>query len=378
MEISKSFKLNQVNLYVYPYKGGAKLKITKTLKISIALLTILLLGNLVGCTTKKTETTVTATIAEKNVNIRVGYFPNITHSQALVGKDQGSFQKAVGASNPIDWKLFNAGPAEIEALFAGAIDIGYIGPGPAINGYAKSKGDLQIIAGATDAGAIFVSRKGLVIKNLKDLSGKRIAVPQFGNTQDLTLRKILSDNKLKDTTKGGTVEVRQAENADILTLLNKGDIDAALVPEPWGSRLIKEAGANVILDYKDLLRKGNYTTAVVVIRTEFLKDHPLIVENFLRTHVELTDYINKNKDKAKEIVNKQITELTQKAISKDVLDAAFNRLTVTNNPEKDSVQDFVNLSVQEGFLKTKPDTKTLFNLTLLNKILKEKGQSQIK
>ncbi|HEY5563555.1 MAG TPA: aliphatic sulfonate ABC transporter substrate-binding protein [Clostridiaceae bacterium] len=354
------------------------MKITKTLKISIALLTILLLGNLVGCTTKKTETTVTATIAEKNVNIRVGYFPNITHSQALVGKDQGSFQKAVGASNPIDWKLFNAGPAEIEALFAGAIDIGYIGPGPAINGYAKSKGDLQIIAGATDAGAIFVSRKGLVIKNLKDLSGKRIAVPQFGNTQDLTLRKILSDNKLKDTTKGGTVEVRQAENADILTLLNKGDIDAALVPEPWGSRLIKEAGANVILDYKDLLRKGNYTTAVVVIRTEFLKDHPLIVENFLRTHVELTDYINKNKDKAKEIVNKQITELTQKAISKDVLDAAFNRLTVTNNPEKDSVQDFVNLSVQEGFLKTKPDTKTLFNLTLLNKILKEKGQSQIK
>jgi len=188
----------------------------------------------------------------------------------------------------------------------------------------------------------------------------------------------LSANGLKDKTKGGTVEVRQAANADILTLLQKGDIDAALVPEPWGSRLIKEAKANVILDFKDVFRDGNYTTAVVVVRTKFLKDHPQIVENFIKNHVETTEYINKNQDKAKEIVNNQITELTKKGISKDVLDAAFNRLTITNNPEKDSVLDFVKSSVKEGFLKTEPDTKDLFNLTILNKVLKEKGLDQIK
>ncbi|HEY5587625.1 MAG TPA: aliphatic sulfonate ABC transporter substrate-binding protein [Candidatus Paceibacterota bacterium] len=347
------------------------MKNSKGFKFSMVLiLGISILGGVTGCSSKKVES--------QAVDVRVGYFPNITHSQALVGRDQGTFQKAIGASNKIDWKLFNAGPAEIEALFAGAIDIGYIGPGPAINGYAKSKGDIQIIAGATDAGAIFVSKKGLVIKNLKDLSGKKIAVPQFGNTQDLTLRKILSDNGLKDKTKGGTVEIRQAANADILTLLQKGDIDAALVPEPWGSMLIKKAKANVILDYKDVFRDGNYTTAVVVVRTEFLKDHPQIVENFIKNHVETTEYINKNQDKAKKIVNKQITELTKKSIANDVLDAAFKRLTVTNNPEKDSVIDFVKSSVKEGFLKTEPDTKDLFNLTILNKVLKEKGQQQIK
>jgi len=340
-------------------------------KFSITLLVgVLLMAGLAGCSSKKEE--------NANANVKVGYFPNITHSQALVGREQGSFQKAIGAKNKIDWKLFNAGPAEIEALFAGAIDIGYIGPGPAINGYAKSKGDIQIIAGATDAGAIFVSKKGAVIKDLKDLSGKKIAVPQFGNTQDLTLRSILSKNGLKDKTKGGTVEVRQAANADILTLLQKGEIDAALVPEPWGSRLIKEAKANIILDYKDLLRDGKYTTAVVVVRTEFLKEHPQIVEKFLKNHVEVTDYINKNPDKAKEIVNKQITELTKKALPKDVLDAAFKRLTVTNNPEKDSVLEFVKSSVKEGFLKSEPDTKDLFNLSILNNVLKEKGLEQIK
>ncbi|HEY3426286.1 MAG TPA: aliphatic sulfonate ABC transporter substrate-binding protein [Negativicutes bacterium] len=341
----------------------------KGLKTGLVLvLSIMLTGSLMGCSSTTKEA--------KNVTVRIANFPNITHSQALVGKAEGQFQKALG-SNTIEWKTFNAGPAEIEAFFAGEVDMGYIGPGPAITGYAKSKGDLQIIAGATDAGAILVTRKDLVLKNVKELSGKRVAVPQFGNTQDLSLRHILQENGLQDTTKGGTVEIRQADNPDIKTLLDKGEIDAALVPEPWGSRLVSEVQANVLLDYKQVWREGNYTTAVVVARTQFIKEHPEIVEAFLKTHVELTDYINKNPDKAREIVNQQIKELTGKPLAKDILDASFGRLTVTNNPEKDSVIDFVQLSLDAGFIKVKPDLKDLFDLKILNKVLKEKGLTEI-
>lgn len=343
--------------------------VTKT--VIIALILIVLSSILTACSSQKESPKVTES---KNVTVRVGFFPNITHSQALIGKADGTFQKSLGESNKIEWKQFNAGPEEITALFAGAVDIGYIGPGPAINGYAKSKGDIQIIAGATDAGAILVSRKDLPIKDVKELSGKKVAVPQFGNTQDLSLRNLLQQNGLKDTTKGGTVEIVQAANPDIKSLLDKGDIAAALVPEPWGSTLVKDLKANVVLDYNELWREGKYTTAVVVVRTQFLKEHPDLVEKFLKTHVELTDYINNSKDKAEETVNAQITELTKKSLSKDILDAAFKRLTVTNNPEKDSVLDFVTLSVDTGFLKEKPDTSDLFNLSILNKILKEKGQ----
>jgi len=344
-------------------------KVTKT--VIIALILVVLSSILTACSSQKESPKVTES---KNVTVRVGFFPNITHSQALIGKADGTFQKSLGESNKIEWKQFNAGPEEITALFAGAVDIGYIGPGPAINGYAKSKGDIQIIAGATDAGAILVSRKDLPIKDVKELSGKKVAVPQFGNTQDLSLRNLLQKNGLKDTTKGGTVEIVQAANPDIKSLLDKGDIAAALVPEPWGSTLVKDLKANVVLDYNELWREGKYTTAVVVVRTQFLKEHPDLVEKFLKTHVELTDYINNSKDKAEETVNAQITELTKKSLSKDILDAAFKRLTVTNNPEKDSVLDFVTLSVDTGFLKEKPDTSDLFNLSILNKILKEKGQ----
>jgi NitT/TauT family transport system substrate-binding protein len=333
---------------------------------------IAIAGGLSGCSTNTTNTA-----ENKITKVRIAHFPNITHSQALVGRANGQFQKALGDSTTIEWKTFNAGPAEIEALFAGEVDIGYIGPGPAINGYTKSKGDLQIIAGATDAGAILITRKDLVLKNVGELSGKRVAVPQFGNTQDLSLRHILQENGLQDTTKGGTVEVRQADNPDIKTLLDKGEIDAALVPEPWGARLVSEVKANILLDQKQVWRDGSYTTAVVVANTKFIKEHPDVIEKFLRAHVELTDYINQNPEPAKQMVNEQIKELTGKPLAKEILDSAFTRLTVTNDPEKDSVVDFVKLSVDAGFIKTAPDLKDLFNFKILNKILKEKGLKEI-
>ena len=326
-------------------------------------------GGLSGCSKNTADV--------NNGKVRIGHFPNITHSQALVGRGNGQFQKALGESTVIEWKTFNAGPAEIEALFAGELDIAYIGPGPAINGYTKSKGDLQIIAGATDAGAILVTRKDLVLTSVAELSGKRVAIPQFGNTQDLSLRNILQANGLKDTTKGGTVEIRQADNPDIKTLLDRGDIDAALVPEPWGARLVSEVKANVLLDQKQVWRDGNYTTAVVVARTQFIKDHPDVVEKILRTHVELTTYINQNPEQAKEIINTQIKELTGKPLAKEILDSAFSRVMVTNNPEKDSIVDFVKLSVDAGFLKSTPDLKNFFNFKILNKVLKEKGLKEI-
>lgn len=311
------------------------------------------------------------------VTVRVACFPNITHSQALVGMADGRLQKAIGEQNKIEWKVFNAGPSEIEALFAGEVDIGYIGPGPAINGYAKSNGEIRIIAGAANAGAILVSRKDLKIKSVKELDGKKVAVPQFGNTQDLILRHLLKQSGLTDVSKGGTVHIIQAENPDIETLLDKNDIDAALVPEPWGSRLEKELEANVVLDYDKVWRDGKYATTVVIARVEFIEKHPDIVRRFLQAHVEFTDYISRNSDQAKKIINAQINSLTKKPLSKEILDAAFQRLTVTNDPEKEAGADFVKFSTEAGILKKEPDMKNLFDLKLLNAVLKQKGEKEI-
>ena len=313
---------------------------------------------------------------DKSNAVRIGFFPNITHAQALVGKADGEFAKNIGQK--IEWKKFNAGPSEIEALMAGEIDIGYIGPGPAISGYTRTKGDLQIIAGSTDAGAILVSRKDIHINNLSQLTNKKIAVPQFGNTQDLSLRYLLRKNGLKETTKGGTVEIVQAENPDIKTLFDQKQIDVALVPEPWGSRLIKETKANLVLDYNKIWMNGNYPSTVVIVRTDYLNAHPDVVKKFLKTHIKLTDYIKNNNAVAKNLINSQIKELTNKSLSKEILNSSFKRIKTTYNPEKDAIKELINLSYDAGFIKTKPDTKNLFNLKPLNIALNEQNRISIK
>ncbi|MHB1392551.1 MAG: aliphatic sulfonate ABC transporter substrate-binding protein [Clostridia bacterium] len=329
----------------------------------------LVVGSISACSSNKNQ--------NENPIIRIGFFPNITHSQALVGKAGEGLQNILGDKIQVEWMQFNAGPSEIEALFAKQIDIGYIGPGPAINGYIKSKGALQIIAGAAEAGAILVYRKDLKLNSVSDLSGKKVAIPQYGNTQDLTLRNLLQLNGLKGTTEGGTVSIVQVSNPDIKTMMDRGEIDTALVPEPWGTRLVKEINANILLDYKDIWRDGKYSTAVVIARKGFMEEHPDLVEKFLINHVEITQYIQNNPEKAKELVNSQLEELTKNSLSKEVLDESFSRLIITYDPQKESVVEIADLSEAAGFLSQKPDVSALFRLDILNKVLKDKGIDKI-
>ena len=178
---------------------------------------------------------------EKKI-LKIGYFPNINHAQALIGIGNGDFQKALGSDIEMKTFLFNAGPSAIEALLARQVDVAYIGPNPAINGYVVSEGkSLKIIAGVSSGGAIFVVRNDSGINSVKDFAGKKFASPQIGNTQDVALRKYLLENGYKTKDKGGNVEILPVKNSDILTLLLKKEIDGAWVPEPWGEKMIEEA-----------------------------------------------------------------------------------------------------------------------------------------
>ncbi|MBE6688570.1 MAG: aliphatic sulfonate ABC transporter substrate-binding protein [Ruminococcaceae bacterium] len=305
------------------------------------------------------------------IHVRIACFPNITHSQALIGMAQNSFETALGEDTKVEWHTFNAGPSEIEAIFAGEVDIGYIGPIPAINGYSKSEGEIRIIAGATGAGSLLVTRSGLKLKELKELDGKKVAVPQFANTQDILLRDLILKEGLKDRSNGGTVDIIASENPNIKLLIDRGDIDAAFVPEPWGTRLAEETGANVLLDYDDIYDNGNYPTALIVASKDFLEKHPDKVEAFLREHIRLTDYINANKNEAAVMVADQIERLTGSRLSEELIKKSFGKLIVTSDPYKNALGEFVNAYQKLGYMSVKTDFSFLTDTSILDKILSE-------
>jgi len=311
--------------------------------------------------------------------IRVGAFPNITHPQAMVGKNNGWFDKAMGPQVKIEWKSFNAGPSAIEALFAGAIDMTYIGPNPAISGYVRSNGEaLRIVVGATSGGAALVVRNDSGIQKPEDFHGKRVASPQFGNTQDVALRNWLKTHGMKTNDKGGDVRVIPMANPDQLTLFLKKDLDAAWAPEPWATRLIHEGNGRLFVDERSLWPNGQFVIGLLVVNAKFLREHPDLVKNWIRANVDLTDWINSHKEEAKKLLNQQIQAETGKALSPTILDEAFARLQVTYDPLHSALTTAAQQAFEDGFLgRQMPDLSRLYDLALLNEVLAEKGKKAI-
>src|SRR5437588_5578491 len=313
------------------------------------------------------------------VTVNLGYFPNLTHAVALVGVERGTFKSVLGSNVKLETKTFNAGPAEIEALFAGDIDIGYVGPNPAINGYVKSHGQaLRIIAGAASGGALFVVRSDEHIQSPSDLANKKFASPQLGGTQDVALRYYLQQHGLKTVDKGGNVQIIPTDNPTILTLFKQGKIEGAWVPEPWATRLIVEGNGRVLVDERTLWPDGKFVTTNVVVRKAFLDAHPDLVNKFLQAHVDTIQYVLSNPDSAKSIVNAQIKLITGKALPSVEINLAYNNLDITYDPLSSTLQESANRAFALGFLgRTNPNLTGIYYLGPLNQILASKELTSI-
>ncbi len=315
---------------------------------------------------------------EKSVLV-FGYFPNLTHMQAVIGIARGDFQKKLGDNVRIEPKVFNAGPSAMEAILAGSLDLTYIGPNPAINGYIKSKGAaLRIIAGSASGGAALVVRNDAGIASIQDFAGKRIASPQLGNTQDVALRAWLQKNGFTLKEKGGNVEVMPVKNPDQLTLFLKKELDAAWAVEPWVTRLIGEGNGRLFLDERTLWPNGRFTTADIVASTKLLQSRPDLAAKIVEAHVELTQWIQQNPEEAKTLFNNEPAKLTGKPLPKAVLDSAFARMDVTYDPIRSSLTASAQAAFDQGFLgKEKPELSGIYDLKALNEVLTKKGLAPI-
>ncbi|MEV7021754.1 aliphatic sulfonate ABC transporter substrate-binding protein [Kitasatospora sp. NPDC093558] len=308
--------------------------------------------------------------------VKIGYFANLTHGTALVGLQEGLFQKELGATQ-IKTQVFNAGPAEIEALNAGSIDIGWIGPSPAINGYTKSDGkSLRIIGGSASGGVKLVVNPDKV-SSLDDLKGKKIATPQLGNTQDVALLNYLAGKgyKVDPSSGAGDVSVVRTDNKVTPDAYKQGSIDGAWVPEPTASKLVT-LGAKVLLNEKDVWPDKKFVITNIIVSQKFLKEHPDVVEAVLRGSVNANAFIKANPDKAKADANEAIKKDSGNALEPAILDPAWADIDFLDDPLAGTLQAEADHAVTAGLLK-KPSLNGIYDLSLLNKVLAAKGQAPV-
>ncbi|MFI8090535.1 aliphatic sulfonate ABC transporter substrate-binding protein [Streptomyces sp. NPDC086080] len=309
-------------------------------------------------------------------SVRIGYFGNLTHGTALVGNQKGLFQKELGATKAT-YAVFNAGPSEIEALNSGSIDIGFIGPSPAVNGYTRSGGrNLRIVSGSASGGVSLVVNPDKV-KSLKDVKGKRIATPQLGNTQDVAFLNWAAEQGWKvDAQSGkGDVTVVRSDNKVTPDAFGAGSIDGAWVPEPTASKLVAQGG-KVLLDEAALWPGGKFVITNIIVRQEFLEEHPKAVEAVLRASVEANKWINAHPEEAKAAANKQLEADSGKALPAEVLDPAWKSIRFTDDPLAATLDSQAEHAVEAGLLE-RPDLNGIYDLTLLNKVLKAVGEPAV-
>ncbi|MFA7762763.1 ABC transporter substrate-binding protein [Streptomyces sp. NPDC048723] len=308
--------------------------------------------------------------------VRIGYFPNLTHATALVGLQEGLIEKELNGTK-IKPQSFNAGPSEIEALNGGSLDIGFIGPSPSINGYVKSKGsNLRIISGSASGGVKLVVNPDK-IKTLDDIKGKKIATPQKGNTQDVAFLNWISEKGWKvDPESGkGDVSVVRTDNKVTPDAFKQGSIDGAWVPEPTASKLVSDGGS-VLLDETSLWPDKKFVITNIIVSQKFLKEHPDVVEAVLRGTVKTNEWIHANQDKAKASANARLEAEGGKPLDAKVIDPAWPSIAITDDPLAATLKTQSEWAVKAKLIE-EPDLAGIYDLTLLNKVLKAAGKPEV-
>ena len=292
--------------------------------------------------------------------LRVGHFPNITHAQALVAHNlsrqgKGWFEEKLGAGTRIEWFVYNAGPSAMEAVFAGSIDLTYVGPGPALNAYTKSNGaEVRLIAGSANGGAGLVVQPDQSLKAAGDFRGKKIATPQLGNTQDISCRAWLIAGGLKITQLGGDAQVLPTQNPDQISLFQQKKVDAVWTVEPWLSRLEREAGGKLLVDEKET------ATTVLVSSVKFLGAQRDLAKKFAEAHAALTDWMTKNPEEAQKLIKAELLAETRSDMAADLIAQSWKRIVFTAEAPRASIESFLQNSLKTGFIKTAPDLTKLF------------------
>lgn len=314
--------------------------------------------------------------AEKK-RIRIGYFPVLTHAQALIGRQLGWFEEKMGGDVEIEWMIYTAGPSAMEAIFTNSLDMSYVGPNPAINAYLRSKGkEVRIVCGSCSGGAALVVQGDSAIKRPSDFKGKKIGTPQFGNTQDVAARSWFRSQGFKVTKTGGDVLIIPTQSSDQFHLFQQKQLDGVWTIEPWVSELILEAKGHLYLEEKLLWPEtgGQYVTAHLVSRKNFLDKNPALVKKWIQAHVELTEWIHGNEAKAKELLQKALRHQKHFELKSAIIDRAWDQIELTYNPVVNSLYRSARDAYELGFLPEKPNLKGIYHLQLLNEVLKEREQ----
>ncbi|MDF2964078.1 MAG: aliphatic sulfonates-binding protein [Paenibacillus sp.] len=347
------------------------MKKSMSILLTLLMVTVLVLS---ACG-KKEEPAKEGAAAPKSApasTVRLGIFKNVTHAPGYVALEQGLFQKHWGENVKIEVTAFDNGSDFSTAMATEQIDIGFVGPGPATNQFIKSK-NFRIISGSNNGGAVLVAAKDSGIASPKDLVGKTVAIPTKGSTNEISLRLLLKENNLNVTTDKSGVQIIARAPADTLIAMRQKEIEATLIPEPWGTQMEQEGIGKIIVDWDKIPpNNGNYPLTLMAVSDKFLKEHRDMAKQAIKANQEAIDFIKKNPDKSYELINNRLKALSGKGMETNLIKAALSRLNLTTDVSKEAIEEMARVSIDAGYIKDlkkeQLDLSKFVDLSLLEEV----------
>ena len=282
--------------------------------------------------------------------LRVAYMGNLTHAPVVSGVDSGRVAKALGSLR-LETRVVGAGPRVVEALLGGTVDVGVAGPAAIVAAQSLHGSVLTIVSGLCAGGASLVLRRG---EREGDLAGRTLATPQLGSTQDVSLRKWLRATGRGTRERGGDVRVTQMAGALAKVEMTRGAVAGAWMPEPWATRLALETPAYRAFDERDLWPNGDFASAVVVARTDFLRARPNDVARFVACVDDETTRASRDESR------RALERAVHAKWDERVWSEAWSRVRFTPDPMREPIATFARDAYDVGALRAPCDTSGLF------------------
>ena len=243
-----------------------------------------MLGHLVRCTVVLSLLAWTGDAwAQTKMTIATGVDP--VFSAYYVAQQEGLFKK-----HGLDVRI-NTGPsgsAMVSFLINGQIESAF---GSEIAGVANHNLDPNVVVVAQATRLVrWIAIVGRNIDTLDQLKGKKIGVARGSGGEVFWLALI---DKLKLNAADYTVV--NVEAPEMVAALERGNIDAYAVWEPWVTRgLAAVKNTKILKDQENILEQGVY----IYMNLGWIKKNPEQAEGFVKALVEATDVINKDRKRA--------------------------------------------------------------------------------
>lgn len=215
-----------------------------------------------------------------------------------IAKAEGYFEDELGV--PVEVVQFKSGKAIIQAMVSGAVDFGLTGSGSAVLGIALGI-PIEVIWIHETLGSVeaLAAKNALRATSLEELKGKNIGVP-FASTAHYSLLRAITASGFEET----NFNLIDLQPSDIFAAWQRGDIDAAYVWEPTLSEIL--ADGNIVLHSGNVAEMGYMTANVEIVRSEFGKAYPEIVEKYIASVDKAVTLYREDPEQAIAIIAEQL------------------------------------------------------------------------